>query len=75
MQIEEVTAMTTHEKTPRSVRIGAAVAAALLSGAAASAEPGASDDAITIYSMLQPGAVSPELYRVNDRNYKKSRED
>ena len=61
--------MTTHEKTPRSARIGAAVAAALLSGAAASAEPVTSDDAITIYSMLQPGAVSPELYRpVNGRH-------
>jgi hypothetical protein len=26
-------------------------------------DPGASDDSITIYSKLQPGAVSPDLYR------------
>ena len=32
-------------------------------GAAAAAEPIDSEDSITIYSSLQPGAVSPELYR------------
>ena len=35
----------------------------LCAGAATAATPDASDDSITIYSSLQPGAVSPELYR------------
>ena len=35
----------------------------LCTGAASAAAPDASDDSITIYSSLQPGAVSPELYR------------
>ena len=39
-----------------------AAAAALLASASALAAP-ASDDSITIYSRLQPGAVSPDLYR------------
>ncbi|MBT8048979.1 MAG: DUF4139 domain-containing protein [Xanthomonadales bacterium] len=39
-------------------------------GVAAAAEPAASNDSITIYSSLQPGAVSPELYRpVAGRNF------
>jgi hypothetical protein len=36
---------------------------ALLCGAAAAAEAPASDDSVTVYSRLQPGAVSPDLYR------------
>ena len=44
--------------------------AALCSGAATAADPADSDDSITIYSRMQPGAVSPELYRpVAGRNY------
>jgi hypothetical protein len=39
------------------------VAAAVLYCAAAAAAPTVSDDSITIYSRLQPGAVSPDLYR------------
>jgi len=39
-----------------------AVAAACAAPSAGAAD-GASDDSITIYSSLQPGAVSPELYR------------
>ena len=40
-----------------------ALAAALLTGATAAAAPLPSDDSVTIYSRLQPGAVSPDLYR------------
>jgi hypothetical protein len=47
---------------PSTLRKGLA-AAALLCSAAANASPPASDDSITIYSRLQPGAVSPDLYR------------
>lgn len=36
---------------------------ALCSGLAIAAPSGASDDSVTIYSSLQPGAVAPELYR------------
>jgi len=32
-------------------------------GAALAAEPAVSEDAVTIYSRMQPGAVSPDLYR------------
>ncbi len=35
----------------------------LCTGVAVAAAPDASDDSITIYSRLQPGAVSPDLYR------------
>jgi len=35
----------------------------LCAGVATAAEPRESNDSITIYSSLQPGAVSPELYR------------
>ena len=41
----------------------------LCASLAAAAEPADSNDSITIYSSLQPGAVSPELYRpVSGRN-------
>ena len=41
----------------------------LCASIAAAAEPADSNDSITIYSSLQPGAVSPELYRpVSGRN-------
>ncbi len=40
-----------------------AALAALYCGAAAAANDVDSDDSITIYSRMQPGAVSPELYR------------
>jgi hypothetical protein len=42
---------------------GSLALTALLCGAAAAAEAPASDDSVTIYSRLQPGAVSPDLYR------------
>jgi len=42
----------------------------LCTGIAVAAAPDASDDSITIYSRLQPGAVSPDLYRpVSGRNF------
>lgn len=41
----------------------AIVAAALLASAPAAADDPPSDDSVTIYSKLQPGAVSPDLYR------------
>ena len=39
------------------------VISSLCIGTAAAAEPPASDDSITIYSSMQAGAVSPDLYR------------
>ena len=39
------------------------LATAVLYSMAAAAAPTVSDDSITIYSRLQPGAVSPDLYR------------
>jgi hypothetical protein len=47
---------------PSTLRLGLA-AAGMLCSVAAFAAPAASDDSITIYSRLQPGAVRPELYR------------
>ena len=38
-------------------------AAFILCSAAAMAAPPPSDDSVTIYSRLQPGAISPDLYR------------
>ena len=49
-------------RSPSHVRRGL-VAAAVLYSAAAAGAPTSSDDSITIYSRLQPGAVAPELYR------------
>lgn len=51
--------------------LAAGVAAALIGcGTAAAAEAPASDDSVTIYSRLQPGAVSADLYRpVAGRNF------
>lgn len=46
----------------RAVRPGL-LSAAMLCSAAATAAPSDSDDSVTIYSRLQPGAVSPDLYR------------
>ena len=56
---------------PQSARVGywlsalltGLTAAGMLFSAAAVAAPADSDDSITIYSRLQPGAVRPELYR------------
>jgi hypothetical protein len=56
---------------PQSARIGywlsafltGLTAAGMLYSATAAAAPSASDDSITIYSRLQPGAVRPDLYR------------
>jgi len=47
-------------RTP--LRLPTLVALSALTCSAAAAAP-ASDDSVTIYSRLQPGAVSPELYR------------
>jgi hypothetical protein len=42
----------------------------LCTSVSAAATPGNSDDSITIYSSLQPGAVSPDLYRpVSGRSF------
>ncbi|KAA9132617.1 DUF4139 domain-containing protein [Marinihelvus fidelis] len=65
--------MRTHRMTRRISPIAHGVAVALLAGFAAACHAqdpsGGSDDAVTIYSSLQPGAVSPELYRpVNGRS-------
>ena len=51
--------------------LAAGLAATLLAcGAAAAADAPPSDDAVTIYSRLQPGAVSADLYRpVAGRNF------
>ena len=49
-------------RSPPRIRRGL-VAAVVLYSAAAAGAPTVSDDSITIYSRLQPGAVSPDLYR------------
>ena len=54
------------QKTKKALPL---VLTALCGSAAAATDSTSSDDAITIYSRLQPGAVSPELYRPsNGRN-------
>jgi len=61
-----------HHRPIRGVRSrlrSIALAAALAAGAAAAADPPSSDDSVTIYSKLQPGAVSPDLYRPTPGRY------
>lgn len=54
--------MSTDRKTHRLKPIALALALGLCAAPAWSADP-ASEDSVTIYSRMQPGAVSPELYR------------
>ncbi len=54
--------MNSSTKKPLTRLIALAIST-ICSGAAMSADPIDSDDSITIYSRMQPGAVSPELYR------------
>jgi hypothetical protein len=58
MEVDEESPMQIH-----TLRNTLAALSALLVSAAAGAAEQPSDDSVTIYSKLQPGAVSPELYR------------